>query len=137
MKQNENRKDICPGLVGSIQPGDGLDPRFDRTDSKKGSKKDGYKASQLCTQVRSTLELAVPEALANSIYDVVVIDVQSAPNTTNLLVLVQSTLHCNDLVELQNIESALASKAGFLRSTVAHAISRRKAPNLIFRVVPS
>ncbi len=69
MKHTGKRQNIPPGLVGSIQPGDGFDPRLDRPDSKGDGKKVGIKASQLCAQVRRTLELAVPESLADSIYD--------------------------------------------------------------------
>jgi ribosome-binding factor A len=117
-----------------VQPDDGLDPRdfFDRRQPKR---KDNRKAKQLCRQAAETLDLV----LSGEMHDPVlaglhVVSVVPAPDSSRLLV----TLHADVPVhqfDRKQIEERLEQSKGRLRSAVAAAITRRKAPVLMFNVI--
>lgn len=129
----KNRHD--PNLSSSLQPDDGLDPRYDAKEASSGPRID-RKGAQLCAQVRRTLEFVVPEVLASTSWGVLVLDVQPSPNTSHLLVLLQSTVPLSDEDRLA-LEQEVARYSGPIRTAVAQAINRRKTPSLTFRVIPS
>ena len=74
-----------------MQPDDGIDLRFDRCDNSSGNAQADRKAAQLCAQIHRTLDFVVPEMLTVSALDAIVLDVQPAPNTAHLLILLQAT----------------------------------------------
>ncbi len=123
-------------LAGSFQPDDGVDPRYDVRETSVSRGKLDRKAAQLCTQIRRALEYIVPESLADSEWDVLVVDVQPAPNTGNLLVLLQP-LEILDEDRQRQLEFAIFERSGSIRTAIAGVIQRRKVPTLTFRVVPS
>lgn len=135
IKKNEKKTfEHDPALSASVQPDDGLDPRFDQHGGQSIGKID-RKTAQLCAQVRRVLEFAVPEALQDSDFDALVLDVQPAPNTGHLLVLL-SSLTSSDEAANQQLECVLMQHSGQIRTAVAQSIQRKKAPTLTFRVVP-
>ena len=123
-------------LTGSLQPGDGLDPRYESRPTPFSRSKLDRKASQLCGQVRRALDFIVPEVLVNSSYDAIVLDVQPAPNTGHFLVLLSSVVALEE-DERRKLESEIANQMGQIRLAVTQSICRRKAPTFTFRVVPS
>ncbi len=94
------------------------------------------KASQLCSQIRRALDFVIPEALQDSDWDALVLDVQPAPNTGHLLVLLQAVGQLDD-AELKLLELAIDQRAGIIRTAVASSIQRRKTPTFTFRFVPT
>lgn len=136
MKHQKNTTKHNPELSGSLQPGDGEDPRYDVRKAHRSSSKFDRKAAQLCSQVRHALEFIIPDVLRDSDWDAMVLDVRPAPNTGHLLVLLQAIdgLHEEDSVRL---EAAVFMKSGLIRTAVAGSIQRRKVPTLTFRVVPT
>lgn len=92
------------------------------------------KAMQLCSQVRYALEYVINDVLKGE-YGLTVTDVVPAPNTSHLLVFVQSfeELSFDESVQL---ESELNSHSKSLRSVVSESIHRRKTPGLSFQLVP-
>ncbi len=135
-RKHENKSaDHDPTLSQSVQPDDGVDLRFDRRSDSATSKID-RKAAQLCAQIRRVLEFVVPEALQDSDFDALVLDVQPAPNTGHLLVLL-SSLSPLDEAASQQLELALMQRSGQIRTAVAQSIQRKKTPTLTFRIVPS
>ena len=136
MKQKKNVAKHNAKLSGSLQPDDGVDPRYDVRETPFSPDKVDRKAAQLCSQVRRALEFIIPDTLQDSDWDAVVLDVQPAPNTGHLLVLLQAVGKL-DQEGCQQLESIIFQKSGIIRTAVAGSIQRRKAPTLTFRVAPS
>ena len=136
MKNRKNTAKHNAELSGSLQPDDGVDPRYDVREAAFSSSKVDRKAAQLCSQVRRALEFIIPETLQGSDWDALVLDVQPAPNTGHLLVLLQAVEELDE-DGCQQLEVAIFQKSGPIRTAVAGAIQRRRAPTLTFRVVPS
>lgn len=113
-------------------PGDGRDPRYDRDES--ADRVENRKALQLCKQVELTLSQVLggessDEVLQNALIQSVI----PAPHSGRLLVSVM--LAPSATADSQTLLEHLLQAAGRLRSEVAQAIHRRKAPELSFRVV--
>ena len=136
MKQPNKKATHDSNLSRSLQPDDGCDPRYDARATRPSAGKVDRKAAQLCAQVRRSLDYIIPEALQDSDWDAVVLDVQPAPNTGHLLVLLQAVEKLDE-AGYRQLEAAVLRKSGFIRTAVAGVIQRRKAPTLTFRIVPS
>ena len=91
------------------------------------------KAMQLCSQVRYALEYAINDVLKGE-YGLTVADVVPAPNTSHLLVSVQSFEELSFDQCLQ-VTSELNNHCNSLRSVVSESIHRRKTPGLSFQIV--
>lgn len=89
------------------------------------------KTLQLCRQVERALALSLAESASDLLLDVQVESIMPLQGAGHLLVRV-STRHDNPLDVLQ----ALQNDAPRLRAAAAEAITRRKAPELSFQVVP-
>jgi ribosome-binding factor A len=121
---------------GELHDDDGTDPREFFKPSRCGTeKRETRKARQLCRQVAETLDQILSgEANDDILRALRVADVIPAPDTSRLLV----TLHIDcDPVDFDRpaVEERLAASRGRLRSEVAAAITRRKAPALAFEIV--
>lgn len=136
MKQRKKTAKHIAELSVSLQPDDGVDPRYDVRETAFSPSKVDRKAAQLCAQVRRALEFIIPNVLQSSDWDAMVLDVQPAPNTGHLLVLLQAVEKLDE-AGCHQLESAIFQKSGLIRTAVAGAIQRRKTPTLTFRVVPS
>ena len=97
--------------------------------SERGSRRPDRKTLQLCKQVQRALSFALPETGEDVLLDAYVEDVQPAPDASRLLMSVHGKGDPLDLIQ------ALGTHTGQLRSAVAEAITRRKAPELAFQVV--
>lgn len=131
MKHRKSKFAHDPRLSGSVQPDDGKDPKYDVRGYHKNRKLD-RKAAQLCQQVRQALDFIVPESLQDTELDALVVSVQPAPTTGNLLVLLTGVDPNQDDLELHQ---AIVERAGAIRTSVAESIQRRKAPTLTYRVI--
>jgi ribosome-binding factor A len=108
---------------------DGRDPRFDR---REGSGKvPNRKALQLCAQVARTLMGAFADCGDDVIRDLCIESVTPAPNASRLLVTVRPLVPLKTAVVLERLEHARAK----LRMEAIAAIHRRRAPDLLFRVL--
>src|SRR5262245_9653733 len=118
-------------LCADTGPDDGLDPS-DWTRSDRGPVKN-RKALQLCRQVEQTLYLALAGCADPCLNDLRVLAVVPFPDSTRLLVTVQSATgsEAGAMAVLAHLRQASA----MLRYEVAAAIHRRKTPDLVFRVV--
>jgi ribosome-binding factor A len=112
-------------LCAEVHPDDGADPRvFFLEDGSRA--KPRHKARQLCRQVL--------EVLDGLLLDLAVVAVDPAPDSTRLLVTVAprpSSVPPDPLAILASLDRA----SGRLRSEVASAITRKRAPLLTYRVV--
>jgi ribosome-binding factor A len=92
------------------------------------------KALQLCHQVAETLEEVLAECGDTLLQGLRVLDVEPAPDASRLLVtLAVDGLPGEDL-ELDLVHDHLARASGYLRSEVATAITRKRAPVLVYRL---
>jgi ribosome-binding factor A len=129
-------------LCADVHPDDGADPKQFLRRSKRRSfppSERGQtvhrKTLQLCSQVADTLNLVLSGECADEILQgLQVVDVQPAPNASQLLVLVSSA-SADLAVDPATILQHLAVANGRLRAEVAGAIVRRKTPKLIFQFV--
>lgn len=94
------------------------------------TQRDDRKLRQLCRQVQRALSFAVAEIDHDALIGAYIEDVRPFPNSGHLLVHV-SVENASD-----DAERVLAQHAARLRTEVAHAISRRKAPELAFQILP-
>lgn len=93
----------------------------------------GHKDRQLCRQVFDALNLALAE-YDDPILDSLVLDsVTPAPSASRVQVLF---VPANDQVDLEAALAKLEDIASELRAEVAAEVSRRKVPELVFRVQP-
>jgi ribosome-binding factor A len=112
-------------LCAEVHPDDGSDPRlFFRKEGSSG--KPHHKALQLCRQVRDVLDGVLDE--------LAVVAVDPAPDSAHLLVTVAARTS-DDPPDPASILASLDRGSGWLRSEVAAAITRKRAPILTFRVV--
>jgi ribosome-binding factor A len=133
MALSKRARDKMLAHCDEIHEDDGVDPR---EFFKVGRQEDrqNRKAKQLCRQVAETLE----QVLAGEVGDehlrrLHVASVVPAPDASRLLVTVE--VDCESApADRESIELALAKVSGLLRTAVAAAITRRKAPSLSFCV---
>lgn len=134
MKRDLNRSDKFSRFRGQIDADDGVDPReFFKPEFHKRS--ESRKAQQLGAQVAETLHQLLGEAADAALQSLDVVEVRPAPDATQFLVLVAPAVGC-DCTATEATE-ALARANGWLRGEVAKAITRKRAPQLIFRLVPA
>ena len=119
-------------LCGDVGPEDGVDPRkfFDRDEASRNT---GRKARQLCGQVARTLSYAISETGDEVLGRLDVVSVEPAPDATQLMVTV-ALFPGSEPIAVETILARLAQAGGRLRVKVAGAITRRRAPRLMFRV---
>jgi ribosome-binding factor A len=122
-----------PRLSAEISPEDGMDPRdFARKDRpRKGDRK----VRQLCSQVAETLSLVLSGECADDLLQSLhVVAVDPAPDASQLLVTVGAGCP-GEMIDSDAALARLARMAGKLRCEVAAAITRKRAPKLVFRVL--
>jgi len=123
-------KDILASAA-DIRPDDGRDPRFDRHGDRLSGKR---KTLQLCREVERTLSAVLAGECGDEVLrELMVVSVVPAPNAGRLVVTV--ALPRSAEVSVEEVLQRLLSQSGRLRSEVAAAVSRRKTPELAFRVV--
>ena len=120
-------------LAAEIHPDDGIDPR----ESARGEmpRKGDRKVRQLCAQVADTLSLVLSGEFGDSLLqNLQVVAVDPAPDASQLVVTVHADLP-DETADPAEVLKRLDAVMGKLRSEVAAAITRKKAPNLVFRVL--
>jgi ribosome-binding factor A len=114
-----------------VGPGDGDDPRFDFRPTADA--RVTRKSLQLCHEVARVLgQVLLWETGDDVLAELVVESVLPAPSTARLRVVMSAP---PDAV-LEDVLAALQARAGRLRAEVAASVRRRRAPELVFQVVP-
>lgn len=96
-----------------------------------------HKTAQLCQQVFQALSLALSECGDDLLRDLVLHDVQPAPNPSRLLARVSFSTWANDRPGAAEVLQRLGEASGFLRHQVAAAITRKRAPEIFFALIAS
>ena len=99
------------------------------------SSRQHIKTLQLCRQVQRTLQLALGCRAEEELQGLEVLSVEPAPNASQLLVRLAPLLP-SDVRPVENVWSQLGPATGALRTEVAAAIRRRRAPQLLFQIEP-
>jgi ribosome-binding factor A len=110
---------------------DGVDPRTFFESSHGGRGRD-RKTRMLCSQVADCLQLVLESGVSDDdLQDILLRDVEPFPDAATLRV----TLTIPRSADRGRVQEALTRASGYLRSEVASTISRKRAPQLVFRVV--
>ena len=119
---------------GQIHDDDGVDPRqFFRNERNRTQQH--HKTQQLCKQVAETLSLVLAGDFADDrLHNLQVAKVEPAPNASQLSVTFLTETVCT-CAENEVILMRINMVAGQLRSAVAAAITRKRTPKLVFRLV--
>jgi len=130
MKRKQTAKNRYAEFASGIDPAD----EFDTTHRGMRRRTPDRKTLQLCRQVADTLSLVLSGDEGDEILgELQVISVVPAPDATQLLVVLAPTLANGPSEAL--LSARLAESACRLRGEVAAAITRRRAPKLLFQVV--
>ena len=122
-------------LCGEVRPDDGIDPK-ELSRPKRKREAANRKARQLCGQVADTLNLVLSGECGDELLrNLQVVAVTPAPDATQLLVLVAQAVE-GELVDATDVLARLGASEGRLRALVAAAITRRRAPKLLFQYAP-
>ena len=115
-----------------VRDDDGVDPReFFKPASSRD--KDQRKTGQLCRQVFETLSLVLASEFDDpELHNLHVVSVTPAPNATQLLVTVTSDMLTEE--SHRALMEKLNRVMGRLRTEVSAAITRKRAPRLMFRI---
>ena len=121
-------------LCAEVHPDDGSDPRvfFAKIGSRTSPR---HGAHRLCRQVLEELDASLAGWPGDDVLQgLTVVAVDPAPDSTCLLVTV-GRRSASLPVEGRDVLDRLAGASRRLRSGVASAITRRKAPMLVFRLI--
>jgi ribosome-binding factor A len=102
-------------------------------DSNHNKRRD-HKTAQLCRQVYKTLSMALEECGDDVLRSLLVHHVDPAPNAGRMLVRVGFS-PASESVGVAEVMNRLGQKSGFLRHQVAAAITRKRAPELLFVLI--
>ena len=122
--------------VAELGPEDGSDPKkfHDKRQQFPPGREPGRKAWQLCGQVQDALRGILASCSEDRLQNLMVISVEPAPNTGRLMVTVADPVSADATDRTLSYE-AIHRALGLIRVEVAAAVNRRKAPELVFRVV--
>src|SRR5215831_20065616 len=131
MKPKKPSRQELLSSCADVGPEDGQDPRVFFRKPSGGVK--NRKALQLCGQVARTLSTVLPGECGDAVLrEVLVETVEPFPDSSRLLVTVR--LPTGSEVPPATVLEHLRRAGGMLRSEVAAAIHRKRAPELTFRV---
>jgi ribosome-binding factor A len=90
-----------------------------------------HKAAQLCRQASQALSLALADSSDDLLRELTVVSVDPAPDASRLLVTVAPAAS-SAAVSPVELLARLDAASGWLRREVASAITRKRAPELMF-----
>ncbi|HVL11813.1 MAG TPA: hypothetical protein VM529_04580 [Gemmata sp.] len=128
MSRRRRKGDELTSLAAELGREDGADPKEFHAKPWDSPKQAGRKGRQLCAQVKDALQVVLAACADAALQGLGVVSVEPAPHSGRLRVRVAAE-------DRPAAEAALRRAAGFLRSEVATAVSRRYAPELVFEVM--
>src|SRR5262249_18212994 len=130
MSRRRRKADELNHLAAELGGEDGGDPKEFHAKPWDAPKQAGRTGQQVGGQVKDALHGALGGCADAVLRGLTVVGVEPAPHTGRLRVLVTAEAGTRAAAE-----TAVLRAAGFLRSEVAAAISRRYAPELVFEVI--
>jgi ribosome-binding factor A len=136
MTRSNRVRDLLANVRAEADADDGADPREFFKKEGSSNTKSGRKAQQLCAQVAETLQQLLGGGCGDEILQALcLIEVSPAPDASQMLVVVGPALGAAPRRE-EDVQTALERASGWLRSEIAAAITRKRAPRLVFRYLP-
>jgi ribosome-binding factor A len=119
---------------GELSEDDAIDPRdFFKPPRRRGGP--DRKTLQLCSQVAQTLALVLAGEMEDDLLQQLQVEsVTPAPNASQLAVTLRTSYPLDELLA-EEIARRLKLASGRLRCEVAAAITRRRAPKLVFHLI--
>jgi len=141
MKEHIIPRKTLGRLCAEPNPDDGLDghsrswamPGGKHAHGRSGEGLD-RKLLQLCRQVAETLDEVLAECGDGVLQALRVLDVEPAPDASRLLVTVAADTTPDEALDPCRVHEHLVRASGHLRSEVAGAITRKRAPMLVYRL---
>jgi ribosome-binding factor A len=134
MTLDKRTRDKMLAHCGEVNDDDGVDPR-EYFKTPRSRKQEDRKARQLCAQVAQTLSLVLAGEFHDELlHNLQVVSVKPAPDATQLAVAVRADVP-GTLVDPCEVLDRLNGVSGRLRTEVAAAITRKRAPKLVFQVI--
>lgn len=121
------------GLCDQLGPEDGIDPRYQRRLPE--GRAIHRKTLQLCGQVKRTVAEVLASCGDDVLRDLEVVQVSPAAGGGRLLVTVQPAVSAST-ADPALIERHLCRAAGRVRTEVTALLHRRRAPELVFELLP-
>lgn len=134
MTSKKPRGRRTPPPCAEFHEDDGIDPRryFRAAESNRQA---GRKTLQLCRQVQEALNYQLAGDDGDDLLTLFqVVEVRPAPDQSQLLAIVQPAVPLGNPVDPREVLDRLAGASGRLRAGVAAAITRKRAPKLLFQV---
>ena len=133
MSLHPKRREELLAHCGELREDDCVDPReYFRPTASGGRQR---KTRQLCSQVAQALaQILASDFDDDLLLGLTVLAVEPVPNESQLLVILQSD-QAETPAAREEIFRRLIAATGFLRSQIAAAITRKRAPQLEFRLV--
>jgi len=132
MARKQPSRKVLRSLCAEVHPDDGVDPK-ELARQAAGQPRVRRKARQLGRQVAETLEGLLASQGDDLLRGLRVVSVTPAPSASRLLVTVAAAPGSEPVDPAQVLER-LERASGLLRSEVAAAITRRRAPVLVYRL---
>ena len=133
MTRKKPSRRAMESFCAEIRDDDGIDPKnfFRKSHKRAGSDRKDF---QLCRQVAETLNLVLSGELNDDLLGrVYVASVTPAPDASQLLVCLAPLP--GESVEEQVLLEQVRTVAGRLRAEVTTAITRKRVPKLLFRLL--
>lgn len=138
MTSKKPRERRSPPLCAEMREDDGVDPREFFRAGKPGRKAGGKasrKTLQLCSQVQEALNyLLAGDGGDELLTQFQVVAVSPAPDASQLLAIVEPAVPLEAPIDPREVLARLTGAAGRLRAGVAAAITRKRAPKLLFQI---
>jgi ribosome-binding factor A len=135
MTRDKRIRDSLSTFRAAIDADDGADPR-DFFKKETSTTQAGRKSQQLCAQVADTLTQIFSGECADEILQTLqLVEVAPAPDSTQFLA-VFAPVSADAALDAQLVLDALHRASGWLRAEIAAAITRKRAPRLVFRYLP-
>ena len=135
MAKKITNKNTSHPVCGQIGPGDGVDPKEWARLLRRTEVSGRRKSLQLCGQVAQILNTVLSDDGRDELLlDWFVERVEPVPNSSTLMVCL-TPLHAELRTPISHVLNRLAAQKGRLRRAVATGITRRKTPDLLFRIV--
>ena len=129
MQSRKRDGEAVRAFCDDLYPDDGHNPRDDMRGREMAAVGDDRKLRQLCKQALIALKLAI--AAIRMPVGVRVLSVEPVPNAGRLRALIA----VDAASEVEPVRESLEASRGFLRSEIAEAVTRRRAPELVVVVI--
>lgn len=132
MTTRKRSEDALRAQCGQVYEDDGVSPRRERDGQRRTA---GRKDLALCKQVMRALNDALQaEAREALLRELVVRHVEPSPDATRVRVHIEPSAAAARAGAAQ-VMASLGRSAGFLRTQVAQAITRKRVPSLVFTLM--